>query len=238
MVKVESLEKEYSNFYFAFMDILGFKEIVKTKSCAEILNVFEEAKKELIVTERIEGEGNIPVIPPEDIHYYVMSDSVCIFIRDDVKSALPILSFICMHFQARMLCLNTPVLVRGSITKGKLFAENNILFGPAMVEAYLRSEKLAHVPRIIIPEDLRKSLVEIDKTLFDGVTHLESDGFFALNYMDFFYNHRSCAAFRKKVEQYVEEGLICSLDQSVREKFLYVKSWMDLYKRNEDESEE
>ena len=37
--------KEYIPCYFAFIDLLGFKEIVKTKTCSEIANIFDEAKK-------------------------------------------------------------------------------------------------------------------------------------------------------------------------------------------------
>ena len=36
---------EYTQYYLAFLDLLGFKEIVKNRSCSEIVNIFEEIKK-------------------------------------------------------------------------------------------------------------------------------------------------------------------------------------------------
>ena len=95
--------KEYSHCYFAFIDLLGFKEIVKKKTCSEIVSIFDEAKKHYTINRILDGNVEVPIIPPEDIHYYIMSDSVCIYIKDDIKSALPVLEWLCMNFQVRML---------------------------------------------------------------------------------------------------------------------------------------
>ena len=209
------------------MDLLGFKETVRTKTCAEIVDIFDEAKKEFVISEKIDGVS-IPVVPPDDIHYYIMSDSVCIFIREDIKSALTVLSWLCMGFQVRMLCLDSPVLVRGSIIKGEIYEDSNILFGPAMVEAYLREEKLAHVPRVIIPEHLCEEIIdERERALFCGINHLAADGFYVNNYINYFCNHSSTIRYRENVYRYIQNILDTSLDQSVREKYMYVKWWID-----------
>lgn len=227
--------KEYIPCYFAFIDLLGFKEIVKTKTCSEIANIFDEAKKQYTVN-RVNDDGvEIPVIPPEDIHYYIMSDSVCIYIRDDNKSALPVLLWLCMDFQVRMLCLDTPILVRGSISRGDIFEDNNVLFGPAMVEAYLRAEKLAHVPRIILSANLYDETTDrTDKAFLDGFTRPEPDGFYVINYINYFCIHNSTLKYRENVNNYISKVLSSSLDQSIREKYLYVKSWMDYYYHQEE----
>ncbi len=220
--------KEYSQCYFAFIDLLGFKEIIKIKTCSEIVEIFNEAKKQYIVNEIKEEKVEIPVIPPEDIHYYIMSDSVCIYIKDDIKSALPILISLCMSLQVRMLCLDTPILVRGSISRGDIYEDQNILFGPAMVEAYIRAEKLANVPRIIIPAQLYDEITDkIDKLMFDGITYLEQDGFYATRYIDYFCNHNSTIKYRDNVNNLIRNILNTSLDQSLREKYMYMKAWMD-----------
>ena len=38
------MSSEYVNSYIAFLDILGFKELVRTHTCEEILKVFDEIK--------------------------------------------------------------------------------------------------------------------------------------------------------------------------------------------------
>lgn len=230
---------DYINCYFAFMDLLGFKEMVQNKTCSDILNIFDEAKKHFIVNQITEGNDRVPLIYPEEIHYYIMSDSVCVYIRSDVHFALPFLALLCLNFQVRMLCLDTPVLVRGSISKGNIYENQGILFGPALVEAYLRAEKLARVPRVIIPADLFKEIDDqTEKAMFKGFTYLEADGFYATHYANYFCIHKSTMKYRENVRNHIEGILGNSLDQSVRDKYVYVKSLMDYYREEEDKKYE
>ena len=225
---------EYSHCYFAFIDLLGFKEIVKKKTCSEIVTIFDEVKKRYSINRVLDDDDGVPVIPPKDIHYYIMSDSICIYINDDIPSALPILVCLCMNLQVRMLCLDTPILVRGSISKGDIYEDDGVLFGPALVEAYMRSEKLAHVPRIVIPAQLYAEVNDqVEKALLDGFTYLEQDAFYVTRYINYFCVHSSTIDHRENVTKYIENTLNSSLDQSVREKYLYVKSWMDYYYQQE-----
>ena len=227
--------KEYIHCYFAFIDLLGFKEIVKKKTCSEIARIFDEAKKQYIINHVLDGNVEVPVIPPEDIHYYIMSDSICIYIKEDIELALPILECLCMNFQVRMLCLDTPIFVRGSISRGEIYEENGVLFGPALVEAYLRSEKLAHVPRIVIPVQFYEETKDPTiRAWLDGFTYMEQDGFYVTRYINYFCIHKSTLQYRKKVDGFIREVLNTSVDQSLREKYLYVKSWMDYYYQQEE----
>ena len=107
-----------------------------------------------------------------------MSDSICIYIKDDIEFALPILLGLCLNFQLRMLSFPTPVLVRGSIAHGELYSDQRILFGPALVEAYQREEKLARYPRIIIPKHIIDDHEEdiIHTVVSSGFLYLEQDG--------------------------------------------------------------
>lgn len=227
--------KEYSHCYFAFIDLLGFKEIVKKKTCSEIALIFDEAKKQYVINHVLDGNTEVPVIPPENIHYYVMSDSICIYIKDDIGLALPILVWLCMNFQVRMLCLDTPIFVRGSISRGDIYAEDGVLFGPALVDAYLRSEKLAHVPRIVIPAKFYEETEDpTTKAWLSGFTYMEQDGFYVTRYIDYFCFHNTTIQYREAVYDYIRDEINTSLDQSVREKYLYVKSWIDYYYQQEE----
>lgn len=226
---------EYTHYYFAFLDLLGFKEIVKNMTCSEIANIFNEAKKRFVIRHIIDEKNAIPLVPSEEIHYYIMSDSICIYIKDSLKSALTVLTWLCLDFQVRMLCLDTPIFVRGSIARGKIYEDQNILFGPGMVEAYIRAEKLAHVPRVIIPASIYDQTTDkTDKAFLDGFTHPEQDGFYVINYINYFCMHNSTLKYRENVNNYISKVLSTSLDQSVREKYLYVKSWMDYYYHQEE----
>ncbi len=211
--------------------------MVKEKTCADIINIFDELKKQYIINE-ITCEGDqIPIVPPNDVHYYIMSDSICIYVDDSISSALPLLAFLCMNLQVRLLCLDDPVLIRGSISRGKVYGDQGILFGPALVEAYLRSENLAHVPRIIIPAHLYDDIDnQTDRAMLEGFTYLESDGFYSTRYINYFCMRDSTKAFRNNVIDYANQMLNTSLDQSLREKYAYVKSWIEYFSRGEGDS--
>ena len=224
--------KEYQQCYFAFLDLLGFKQLINIKTCSEIVQIFDEAKKQIIINEIFNDKTEKPVIPAEDIHYYIMSDSVCIFIKDDIELALPVLTFLCLYFQVRMLCLEDPVLVRGSISRGNIYENDNILFGPAMVDAYIGSEKLAHFPRVIIPAQLYNELSEQkDKSILDGIVYQDQDGFYATQYIDYFCNHNSTINYRDHVYNYIKDILNSTIEPTVKQKYMYVETLLDYYKK-------
>lgn len=228
---------EYTHCYFAYLDLLGFKDIIKSKTCSEIVAIFNEAKTEYVIREIVDENTKIPVISPESIHYYVMSDSICIYIEDHIKYALPVLTFLCMYFQVRMLCLDSPVFVRGSIARGEIYADGSVLFGPVMVEAYLRAENLAHVPRVVIPASLIEEMTNrMESAMVNGFTHMEQDGFYANGYIDYFCNHNSTLNYRDSVYEYVNGMINGTFDQSLREKFMYVKTWMDYFRNQEEQA--
>ena len=231
--------KEYTQYYFAFIDLLGFKEIVNTKTCNEIYEIFEEVKSKYYPQKGINESEYAPIIPPDDIHYYIMSDSICIFIKSDIKSALTVLTWICLYLQVRLLCLKTPIFVRGSIALGNVYSDNNILYGPAMVEAYLRSEEIAQYPRIVIPKRLINEVDNLDEKRFLNIsTFLEADDLYVINYLEFFCLHQSSPEQKKNVINFITNILDTSLNKSVREKYSYVKYWMDQYlKKQENENE-
>ena len=221
--------RKYNQYYFAFLDLLGFKETVKSRSCEEIAEIFDEAKKEYTIRKGVGEDKWVNVISPEDIHYYIMSDSICIFIKCDIKAALTVLTWLCLHLQIRLLSLQEPVFVRGSISSGALYADNNILFGPAMVEAYNRAEKLALYPRIIIPQPLIEAVDDIDEKHFLNIsTFLEQDGFYSIKYIEYFFLQLSTDEAKERVISNINQILDNSLDKSVREKYLYVKYWIDV----------
>jgi len=229
--------KEYSSYYIAFLDLLGFKEIVKNKTCNEIAEIFDEVKTQYVIGKVDQEKGtSIPVIPPEHIMYYIMSDSICIYIKDDIKYALPILLGLCLNFQLRMLSFSTPVLVRGSIAHGDLFSDQRIIFGPALVEAYLREEKLTKYPRIIIPKHIiDEHKGDITQTaVLSGFLYPEQDGFYVINYLSVLCGQTFRQHDRDNLVQYVSETLKRVLDPSLREKYLYLEYWLNYHMQRQE----
>jgi hypothetical protein len=64
------------------------------------------------------------------------------------------LSHLCYQIQELAVrLLPSGLLVRGGISKGSLYHENSILFGPAFLEAYRLESTVANVPRIILSRE-------------------------------------------------------------------------------------
>ena len=148
---------EYKEYYIAFIDVLGFKQMVQEKTCKEIVDIYDSIKAMRTLQKKVERNGeriSVPLMPSEEIHIKVMSDSVCIYIRADIPESLFELIFICIDFQNRMIELDPPILLRGAIAKGELYSSGDILFGPGFVNAYLMEEHNANVPRIIINKNI------------------------------------------------------------------------------------
>ena len=48
----------YTTCYIAFLDLLGFKKIIESKQCEEIVQIFSEIKKQKIKKSLLKKTGN------------------------------------------------------------------------------------------------------------------------------------------------------------------------------------
>lgn len=133
-----------------------------------------------------------------------------------------------------MLSFPTPVLVRGSIAHGDLYSDQRIIFGPALVEAYLREEKLAKYPRIIIPKHIIDEYKEdITQTaLLSGFAYLEQDGFYVINYLSVLCGQTFRQHDRDNLVRFVDDTLRKTLEPSIREKYQYLEYWLNYHMNN------
>lgn len=221
--------KEYQDYYIAFIDILGFKQLINDKSCNEIAEIYDSIRHIRILYKIIgngDNEKSEPIIPISEINFKVMSDSVCIYIKANIQNSLLALVFICMDFQSRMLEFKTPILLRGAITKGQLFSEDDIVFGPGFVKAYTMEEKNASVPRIIITKEIIDEYNHLSKNkLPDNILIRDYDAFYYVEYISAYgLTDRSKMGKYDEVYEYIESVLGSTIDDSVRNKFLYLES--------------
>ena len=138
---------QYTQYYVAFLDILGFKDRVNDPlfPCQDILKMYNQFG--IIHKDFYEGETGDIV---GNVKMKTMSDSICLYIPADIPNALFFLTLFCVDFQYELLNMPHCTFVRGGITFGDMYAKDDIVFGPALTEAYLLEEKNARVPRIII----------------------------------------------------------------------------------------
>ena len=145
----------YKNSIVTFIDILGFKNIVETRSYDEIsilLNVLNDF-----------GSSGSDNYDDSEATLISFSDSI-IRIRNletEQNLGFPIGHLFwevnsLVHIQMNLA--NNGVLIRGGVSIGDVSASENRVFGPAFVKAYELESQFAHSPRIIVAPELVNSI--------------------------------------------------------------------------------
>jgi len=145
----------YENRVVLFIDILGFKNIIKeTMMDNGRENVKQtELLKDLIISmkskfKHFKGEYSKAKMVTQ------FSDSIVVSFKIEEKEIHNLFNDIqslLIHF------VNNGVICRGAISYGKIIHTKNVLFGPALVDAYETETKAALYPKVI----LDKSILEI-----------------------------------------------------------------------------
>lgn len=217
-------EHNYTECYTAFIDILGFKKMIYRKSFQQILDIYQNFKNGI----RTIYSNGTEIKAAKEVKFKVMSDSICFYIEANKPNALFCLMSCCAFFQAKLLSLSPPVLVRGGITAGKLYVDGDRVFGPALVEAYLLEDKCAKDPRIIIrKKTLEQGLYTTDERLLktcNSIALEDFDSFYWLNFSAFLYSkHEDRDILYKRLRETVNQKLSEEIDESIRHKYLYLK---------------
>ena len=222
--------REFKDCYIAFLDILGFKEILKSplqNKCEVIAGYFDRIQEEYNITIDSTGE---PLIQLSAIHQKIMSDSICFYVEASETNALAGLVAVCDYFQVRMARQQEPILIRGAIVQGELYADGDIVFGNGFVNAYLMEENTAKYPRIILTKHLIKHAISNNSYGEDYIkqfTFEDEDSFFSLDYLYLFYGlrheHSDWKQFASKVFERIDE----ETNASIREKYLYIRRNID-----------
>lgn len=143
-------ENKYKECYIAYIDILGFKNIIKEDQmcCDELLKVLTTPKNKTLKNIYAFENNTESLISP--VQYHIMSDSLVYYIDVSEKNAFLSIVVNCSNIIRQMAFLSNPIFVRGAITKGKIYYNKDIIFGPGLIRAYELEENIAIFPRIII----------------------------------------------------------------------------------------
>lgn len=150
----------YENRIVLFLDILGFKKIInETIKKSKKSSPFEVVDKTTFIIETIREMTNDAEISHKKSSKVVsqFSDSIVISFKADDQKELPNLFYNLQRLIAKLIARK--VLCRGAISYGLLYHKNNLVFGPALVDAFETESQAALYPRVI----LDKSVIEIMK---------------------------------------------------------------------------
>ncbi|MBA7494119.1 hypothetical protein ES702_04692 [subsurface metagenome] len=168
--------REYKNQYhislISFFDILGFKDVVdKSEDSNRVLQILE--------TLRHQGKPDINLASMFEQKHSNISDTIVrtidIYNQANKKHRVGILFhelLNLMHVQRSLIYQD--IVIRGSITIGKVYHDGSYVFGPGFNRAYLLEKNIAIYPRIIIDRWILNFLEEThlkDLLLRDGNNH-------------------------------------------------------------------
>lgn len=180
----------YTEKILAFIDILGWSELLQSSEKNELLlrsidSVAETVADISLFTPTInettnsiwkEIEVKSPILASVgdcDIQSTHFSDTIVLTASPRTIATTPMIATV---MGLSSVLLRAGYYVRGAITRGLIHHTDKSLYGPALVRAYGIEQKVAMYPRIIITDDVIdaieiKKFVRIDPG--DGLYHLD-----------------------------------------------------------------
>lgn len=185
----------------AFIDILGFSAIIEEYDSDESSNILNELHDTLKIAIKVSIENMIDSKTQTDVkeylEYRMFSDCICISLPfidygNDFHIQFHSLSSIVKAYQLSMM--QKGFFVRGGISIGSFYADNNMIFSGGLVKAY-KLEQTAFYPIIAIDnnviERLKYNFEENEKGLFikeTMLTYKDNQSKIFLNPFDFLDN--------------------------------------------------
>ena len=213
----------YQEKIVVFLDMLGFKNLVNDESKCEKTGA-------LLKMPYLLGKNDNPkLLKIKGLSMTSISDSLVFSVRPKEKGAMNKIVELTTVFTQTLLS-HYSILVRGGIAIGKLYHDNEIVYGPGLVKAYELENKIAVYPRIIMmASDFEQSILSCGKTsqtILQRMFVRDDDGFLTL---DCFYyanqsilelchsNLRRLTTSNLRVQQKIN-WMIATLDKKKQEK--------------------
>ncbi len=228
---------EYEDRIVVFIDILGFSSMVKITDNDNSKSA--DKKKEAITTlvnltealnfikeeVKILKSLNLPTI-----RLTQFSDSLVISSKEKSNEILFIFNFLKL-LQVQLLS-KYEILIRGGVVKGKVIHDEQILLGPAMVDAYNLESKCANSPRIVVTpsvyEIYRTERIKNNIETKKSVLKKDFDGMFYVDYFNLIGTglKMSEVVYKEIIDKIISNNLT-SRDITIRVKYYWMRSKLE-----------
>jgi hypothetical protein len=173
------VEAAYTERYCAYIDILGFSSLINEldRGNVEVAEIYR-----VLASVHARTSSGRPEVA--DLRSQSISDAVALSAAANGEG-LEALCRAAEELSRRLL--RQGYFARGAITKGRLYHGPDIVFGPALVQAYHLEIEVAKYPRIVLPRSIAAEGVAYSengthwKRYFDGRFIQASDGPFFLH---------------------------------------------------------
>jgi len=186
--------RTYQRRLIAFLDILGFREIVEATAAGR--SAAGARLSLLINTLQTMRNAQNDEARSGDKQVTHFSDSLVVSYRADATSG--VFDLLLDLYFIVIEALHTGVLMRGGIALGELIHNPEVLVGPAMVKAYEIESKYAGGPRVIVDEAGYQALIaqaraaparhhdgDTESRYVEGLLRRDEDGYYYIDYISF-----------------------------------------------------
>jgi hypothetical protein len=161
---------QYEQRYCAYIDILGFRELVtRLEDGATPI----ESLRELLEKVHNPPATNAGGIVQADFRAQSISDAVALSSAPNVAGLGAIIHSI---NQLAVDLLAQGFFIRGALVKGKLYHDDKIVLGKALVRAYDLESKTARYPRVMVTREVVDDLRAVSDSEVDVLLRRADDG--------------------------------------------------------------
>ena len=158
----------------AFIDILGFKEKLKTKALSEIIKLLNDIKQ---------ADNSNKYLKMVGVETKLFSDSLIVFAQLTEQRHVTAFYVYLSIVIARVHKLGD-VVTRGYVSCGDHYSDNDFWISKAFVEAHTCEAKYSVHPRVIIGQSAINNVSKIyPEFLKPGHLKRDSDGYWFINYL-------------------------------------------------------
>ena len=160
MKSTEVHKLRYKKRWFAYFDLLGFTNLVRSNRIGYVISVYEDVLR--TISEKADPKKK------SGLSYSWFSDTFILFTKGSTEKEFALIEQASRLFFQKLILQRIPV--RGSLTVGPLYTQlhKNIFIGEALIDAYEYGEQQAWLGFVLTPNvhnHLKGSSIEVDRRL-------------------------------------------------------------------------
>jgi hypothetical protein len=219
----------YTQRYVAFIDILGFSQIVS--QTGQRGAIFDADSLVEILTDMGARFEEQDTAFGDDFKFQTFSDSI---VMSEAASGEGFEHLTRSIRSLTIEMLSSGLLIRGGISKGQLHHDEKVMFGPAFLEAYRIESTIANYPRVVLSRDVYADFNRMQARLrpLSPRVRLADDGPAFVNMFELFKESRmpSINTSRKRRARRCHTALQRLLNESIHEPKHFEKlQWLANY---------
>jgi hypothetical protein len=233
---------EYEKTLLTYLDIMGFKKLIDdsrrdASNVDLIIDILKKTQKRAAITypRFVSSRATVDAMKLRNFSDLILRVTPIGVSPISLKRAIEMECLILTSIQCELF-LESGILLRGAMYVDDLYFEDDIVFGPALVNAYQLEDKVAVFPRIII--DPKSCLLHAEEPLLPTIGEFiqrGDDGVYFIDYLHSFYKNmfvlsefkgtesQSLAIHKRQVETKLKE--LAGTDDRLKQKGV----WLALY---------